>query len=354
MASLNNLSDKGKENTKKLNFAIVGCGRIAHLHAKIISSLPNANLAYVFDVNKKRAKLFSSEFKCKYVSDYKSLLSKKDIDVVVITAPSGLHVDLAVKALNAKKHVISEKPLALTVKGAEKVYEASKKNKRSVFVIKQYRFNPPVIKLKEALNAGRFKKPFLFNITMWWTRPQRYFDEAKWRGTRKMDGGVLFNQANHHVDLLLWLGGKVKSVFAKMDNFTHKTEAEDTIVVIAKFKNNALGVIEATISTYPKNIEGSVTVLGSHGSVKLGGNSANKIDIWDFYDYSNEDDSIKSTCFVPSNVFAYSHIENYKNIIGSLMKSKKPFVDINDEINAIKFITAVYKSAKLKKEVFLE
>jgi predicted dehydrogenase len=347
--------EKDTDDGKIIRFGLIGCGRIAPRHVLAINSCKNAKLIAVCDNVKSKAVDFSKKYGVEKVySDYKKMLRDADIDAVTICTPSGLHAQMTIDAANSKKHVVTEKPMALTLKGADKMIESCKKNDIRLFVVKQNRYNPPVKELRKAIDSGRFGKIFLVNTTVRWCRPKEYYAQDKWRGTWRMDGGVFMNQASHHIDLVRWIGGEVKSVIAVIDNFTHpEIEVEDTGAAIIKFKNGAVGVIETTNSAFPKNMEGSVTVLGEKGSAKVGGFAVNNMETWEFADYDNDDEIFRRKSTTPPDVYGYGHIEFFKNVIGSILENKDPLVSGIEGRKTLELITALYKSAKEKKEIFL-
>jgi UDP-N-acetyl-2-amino-2-deoxyglucuronate dehydrogenase len=338
-----------------INFAIVGCGRIAPKHINSIKEIDGANLIAVCDIKEEKAKKFAEENNCKFYIDYKEMLkNNNDIDVVNICTPSGSHYEITVAAAKAKKNVVTEKPMAMNLKQADEMIKVCKDKGVRLFVVKQNRFNPPMIKLKQAVDQGRFGKIFLGNVTVRWHRPQSYYDQDDWRGTLARDGGVLMNQASHHIDLLQWIMGPAKSVIAKTATMTHDIEAEDTGVAIIKFKNGGIGVIEATTCVYPKNLEGSISIFGKKGSVKVGGIAVNEMITWDFEDFNNDDALISSSSTNPSNVYGFGHIEFIKNVVGSLKNSKHAFIEGEEGRKSLELIEAIYKASETGKEVILD
>ena len=240
---------------EKIGVGLIGCGRIANKHAEALSSLENVKIVAFCDVIEERANNFSTKYGGKVYLDYKDLLKDEAIKAVIIGTPSGLHAQMTIDAANAGKHVATEKPMALNLKDADAMIKACKDNNVKLCVIKQNRYNPPVVKLREAFDKGRFGKLFFIKTDVFWSRPQDYYDQDEWRGTWAMDGGVIMNQASHHVDLVRWFGGEVDSVFSTMNTFNHDIEVDDTHMGIIKFKNGAIGVVNATTSTFQKNIE---------------------------------------------------------------------------------------------------
>lgn len=338
----------------KIGFAIIGCGRIAPKHVAAIESLEkDAKVVACCDINEERARKIAQETGCKWTTKYEDILKMDDVDIVSICTPSGMHAQQSIMASNAEKHVLTEKPMALNLKDADLMIAAAKNNGVKLFVVKQNRYNSPMAKLKDAVQQGRFGKIFLANTTVRWSRPQAYYDQDPWRGTLAMDCGVLMNQASHHIDLLQWLVGPVKSVIAKTATMTHNIEAEDLGIAILNFKNGAMGVIEATTCIYPKNIEGSVSIFGDKGSVKVGGIAVNKMEHWEFEDFRNDDGLVHAHSTNPPNVYGFGHIEVFKNIIGAIKNGKVPFVDGSEGRKSLELIKATYKSARIGKEVFL-
>ena len=231
-----------------LNFALVGCGRIAKRHSELLglSQIEGAQLVSVCDTVIDKAKTISDEFNVKAYEDMDEMMNSEVIDVVVVLTPSGLHAEHVINIAKYGKHIMVEKPMALSIKDTEDMIYACDANNIKLFFIKQNRFNLPVLKLREALDSGRFGKLTMGTVRVRWARHQTYYDQDKWRGTWAMDGGVLTNQASHHVDMLEWMMGDVESVFAKMTTALANIETEDTAIVTLKFKSGALGIIEAT------------------------------------------------------------------------------------------------------------
>lgn len=342
---------------REINFALIGCGRISSKHFEAIKDTEDTKLVAVCDKKEELAKKVAELYNCEYYTDYKEMLKRDDIDIVNVCTPNGSHHFFTKEVANAKKHVLCEKPMALHIEDAEQMIQSCKDNHVKLFVVKQNRYNPPIIKLRESLDKGRFGKLLLGNVTVRWTRSQEYYNENEWHGKKDMDGGMLFTQASHHIDMLLWMLGPVESVRAMQDTFTHKIEIEDTAVAILRFKSGALGVIEATTCTFPKNMEGSITILGENGTVKIGGMAMNKIDHWEFADFQNEDSTIKDVATFPINVYGFGHREFLRNVVKNLQNEKCEYdysVDGEEGIKSIKVIKAIYESAETGKDVFLD
>src|ERR1700726_4747865 len=246
-----------------IRFGLLGCGRIAKRHSDLLGGnhIGRAVLTAVCDAIPARADAIAAKFGVPAHYDIDDFLTRKDIDAVAVLTPSGMHPEHVIACARAGKHVVVEKPMALRLQDADDMIRACDEAGVKLFVVKQNRFNVPVIKLREALEAGRFGRLVMGTVRVRWCRTQAYYDQDAWRGTWALDGGVLSNQASHHVDLLEWMMGGVDSVFAKASTALVNIEAEDTAVVLLRFRNGALGVIEATTAARPKDLEGSISVL---------------------------------------------------------------------------------------------
>jgi len=338
---------------KTINFGIIGCGRIFPKHAESIMRLDNAKLVGVCDIKTDRLEDAKRKYNCKGFENYKELISEPDIDIISICTPSGLHAKMTVGSAKAGKHVIVEKPMAMNLREADEMIEECKKNNVKLFVVKQNRYNEPIKKAKEAMDKHRFGKLFYGNATVYWSRPQEYYDQDPWRGTKAIDGGVLMNQASHHIDMIRWLMGEVDSVKAYTDTLTHDIESEDMGIVILKFKNGAVGSIVATTCVFPHNIEGSVTIMGTKGTVKVGGVALNKMEIWKFKDWKNEDELFSQSSENPPNVYGFGHLHYIKDVVESIQKNLPPKIDGKEGRKTLELITKIYQSVRTNKEIKL-
>lgn len=340
-----------------INFALIGCGKIAERHSKLLGgrTIKNAKLVAVCDKLIEKAQSIGSEFNIPAYADTNEMFKSESIDAAVVLTPSGQHVNDVLNLSDKVNCIIVEKPLALNIQDAEKMIFECNKKKVKLFVIKQNRFNLPVVKLKEAINSNRLGKLTLGTIRVRWTRDQSYFDLAPWRGTWDMDGGVLANQASHHIDMLLWMMGEVESVFAKTMTTLVDIESENTAVATLKFKNGALGIIEATTATRPNNLEGSLSILGEKGTVVIAGNSVDKLQTWVFDDNKNEDtEEISKFNENPSNVYGFGHKEYYNYLVDCLINNKQDeIIDGSQGLKSVELISAIYESSLLGKEIFL-
>lgn len=340
----------------ELRFALVGCGRIAYKHAEILNGqLKNTKLAAVCDIDANKAKQTGEKYGVPYYTDYNEMLAKEDIDVVNILTESGNHardtIDIVKKY---QKHVVVEKPMALTLKDADEMIRVCDEHGVKLFVIKQNRYNIPVLKLREALETGRFGKLVMGTVRVRWSRDQAYYDRDPWRGTWAMDGGVFTNQASHHIDLLEWMLGEPVSVFAKSATQLVDIETEDTGVAVIKFNNGALGLVEATTAVRPKDLEGSLSVMGEKGSVEIGGFAVNEMKIWNFTDELPDDklvlDKYREN---PQNVYGFGHVRYFENVIDSILNNKRALVDGLEGRKSLELINAIYESIETGKEIHL-
>jgi UDP-N-acetyl-2-amino-2-deoxyglucuronate dehydrogenase len=254
-------------------------------------------------------------------------------------------------AARAGKHVICEKPMAITLAAADELVHACDEAGVHLFVVKQNRLNPAVQIVKRAVEKGRFGRLYLANTTVRWTRPQSYYDQAPWRGTWEFDGGAFMNQASHYVDLIQWLVGPVESVIAKTATLARRIETEDTGVAVLKFRSGAIGVIEVTMLTYPRNMEGSITLLGETGTAKIGGTAVNRIEHWAFRDADEDDQLVASAATNPPSVYGFGHTGYYRNVLSVIRGEDVPETDGRAGRKSLELILGIYESAKTGREV---
>lgn len=337
-----------------LKFALVGCGRIAKRHAELLgnSQIQGARLVAVCDLVEEKAIKIAQQFSVPSFTDMHEMMRKVGVDVVVVLTESGNHAESVEALAPYGKHIVVEKPMALTLDDADAMIRACDKAGIKLFVVKQNRFNIPVIKTYQALKSGRFGKLVLGTVRVRWSRPQSYYDQAPWRGTWALDGGVLANQASHHVDLLEWMMGDVESVFAMGATALVKIEAEDTAVVTLRFKNGALGVIEATTATRPKDLEGSLSILGEGGTVEIGGFAVNQMKVWNFVDSEVGDEDVMGKYSVnPPNVYGFGHQAYYEHVVDGILNNKQHVVDGLVGRKSLELISAIYESIETGQEV---
>ncbi|HEY4176139.1 MAG TPA: Gfo/Idh/MocA family oxidoreductase [Kofleriaceae bacterium] len=339
-----------------LRFGLVGCGRIAVRHAELLAKgqVAGASLGAVCDSVPERARAFGDKYGVPAFTDMHEMARASELDAFSVLTPSGLHakhvIDLAVHG----KHIVVEKPMALTLDDADAMIAACDRNRVKLFVVKQNRFNLPVVKLREAVEAGRFGKLVMGTVRVRWCRTQQYYDQDPWRGTWALDGGVLSNQASHHVDLLEWMMGAVDSVYAKGMTALARIEAEDTAAVVLKFRNGALGIIEATTAARPKDLEGSLSILGERGAVEIGGFAVNEMKIWEFTERLDSDASVRADYSVnPPNVYGFGHLAYYDHVVNCITHNAQQLVDGLEGRKSLELITAIYESIETGREIAL-
>ena len=339
-----------------LHFGLIGCGRISKRHAELLgnSQITNAKLAAVCDVKIARAEAIGKQFSVPAYGDMHKMMQSEKIDVAVVLTESGLHAEHVIALAAYGKHIVVEKPMALTLGDADRMIAACDAAGVKLFVVKQNRFNVPVVKLRESLESGRFGKLVMGTVRVRWCRPQTYYSQDAWRGTWALDGGVLANQASHHVDMLEWMMGDVHSVFAMSRTALANIETEDTAVVVLRFKSGALGVIEATTATRPKDLEGSVSILGEGGTVVIGGFAVNEMLTWNFAKPLPSDDDVPNKYSVnPPNVYGFGHQAYYEHVVSSIRNNTAHLVDGQEGRKSLELISAIYESIETRKEVIM-
>ena len=332
-------------------FGLVGCGRVAPRHAQSITELPGAHLIAVADIVESRAQRFAKEYQAEAYTDFRHLLDRKDIDIVNICVPSGLHAKIAIEAMEAGKHVVVEKPIALSLVDADRMIAAASAAGVNLCVVLQNRYNPPMRDLRELVNSGRLGKILLGNATVRWYRPQEYYEDG-WHGTWAMDGGALMNQSIHHIDALQWLMGDVESVFAYTATLAHQMEAEDTGVAVIRFRNGALGVIEGSTVTYPENLEGSVALFGERGSVKVGGTALNRKVFWKVEgSLEHEREVLTREQVDPPSVYGFSHKAVMAEAMAAIQEDRQPATNGAVARKSLALVLAIYESATTRSPV---
>tara|TARA_B110000211_G_scaffold12809_1_gene13398 strand:+ start:4004 stop:5005 length:1002 start_codon:yes stop_codon:yes gene_type:complete len=331
-----------------MNFAIIGCGRIAQRHAAHISK--HGKLIAVCDIVKEKADTLGNEYQSNVFYNIDDLLnSNLNIDIVAVCSPNGLHADHSIKSLNNGFNVLCEKPVAINTHDAGEMIKAAEKNNKRLFAIKQNRFNPPVLAIKKALDENRFGKLLSVQLSCFWNRNEDYYNNS-WKGTKDLDGGTLFTQFSHFIDLLYWLIGDVEEVEAYISNSNHQNiiEFEDSGVVILKFKNNAIGTINYTVNSFGKNMEGSLTIFGEKGTAKIGGQYINELEYQNFEDYSIQDLPAGNTA---NNYGKYlgsmsNHDKIYENLMDVLLNGASINTNIFDALKTVEIIEKIYSKSK--------
>lgn len=339
---------------RKIRFALVGCGRIAKNHLEALKAYPDeAELVSLCDVDEDVLKAMEAETKAKGYRDLAQLLEKTDADAVILTGPSGLHAVHAMEVAKSGRHVITEKPMATRWQDGLNMVKTCDEANVYLFVVKQNRYNAPLQALKKAVRDNRFGRIYMVALNVFWTRDQNYYDSAGWRGTWEFDGGAFMNQASHYVDLLDWLIGPVESVQAYTATLARRIEVEDTGVLNLRWRSGALGSVNVTMLTYPKNLEGSITVLGEKGSVKIAGVAVNEVKQWEFETRQPEDETIMQANYATTSVYGFGHKLYYKNVIEVLRGKERPDVDGRDGLKSLEILIAAYRSARDGKRIAL-
>ena len=347
-------SENGRKD-RALNFGIVGCGRIASRHADALWARGDTRLVAVCDASEQRASKMASQFGCEIYSDLDQMLARPDLDVVCVCTPSGLHAAQGIQAARAGKHVIVEKPMALTLEDADALQAACRESGVKLTVVLQNRYNTAMRRLREAAEAGKLGKLLLSTVTVRWYRPQEYYSGDNWHGTWAMDGGALMNQAIHHLDALQWMMGEVDSVFAYTATLAHNMEAEDTGVGVVRFRNGTLGSIEGSTITYPANIEGSLAVFSERGSIKIGGNSLDRIAFWKVEgEVEHEQEILRRQELDPPPSRYLSHSLVLDDMVKAIREDRQPATNGVEGRKSLALVLALYQSARLGREVKME
>ncbi|MEZ4663102.1 MAG: Gfo/Idh/MocA family oxidoreductase [Caldilineaceae bacterium] len=336
-----------------IRFGLIGCGRVAPRHAQSIQQVPQATLAAVADIKASRAQNFAAEYGAESYTDYRALLDRTDIDAVSICVPSGLHAAVTLDALDAGKHVLVEKPIALTLEDADRMIARAQEKGLKLAVVLQNRYNSPMQTLRRLIDDGGLGRLHLGAACVRWYRPQSYYED-EWHGTWAMDGGALMNQSIHHIDALQWFMGPVQAVSAYTATLAHQMEAEDVGVVALRFAGGALGTIEGSTLTWPQNLEGSVALFGQHGSVKIGGTALNRIVLWKVDGQLEQEAEILTAQRVdPPSVYGYSHKAVIEDFTHALLDNRPPGTPGEEARKSVELVLAIYESARLGKEITL-
>ena len=343
---------------RKLRFAVIGCGRIAANHFEAIDRhAARAELVGVSDPDPAALAAATEHTGAPGFASLTALLAGTDADrkpdCVVLTTPSGLHAQQTIEAAAAGIDVMTEKPMATRWADGQAMVRACDEAGVRLFVVKQNRRNRTLQLLKQAVDQGRFGRIYTVAVNVFWTRPQAYYDSAEWRGTWEFDGGAFMNQASHYIDLLDWIVGPVESVMAYTGTLARNIEVEDTGVAALKWRNGAMGTVNVTMLTYPKNLEGSITVLGERGSVRIGGVAVNEIQLWNFDAPDEMDAGINDASYQTSSVYGFGHPLYYDNVIKTLRGEAQPETDGREGLKSLELLIAMYMSARDGKRINL-
>lgn len=339
---------------RKIKFAVVGCGRIAERHFEALRShASDAEIVGVCDVDENALERAVASTNAAGFHRIDEMLDGTAADVAVLCTPSGLHAQQATLAAGKGVHVITEKPMATRWTDALGMVKACDTAGVRLFVVKQNRRNSTLQLLKRACDRRRFGRIYMVALNVFWNRPQSYYDSAAWRGTWEFDGGAFMNQASHYVDLLDWLIGPVESVQAFTATLARDIEVEDTGVVSIKWRSGALGSMSVTMLTYPRNLEGSITIIGERGTVRVGGVAVNEIQQWQFADRDPDDDLVASASYDTTSVYGHGHPLYYENVLDVLRGRATPDTDGREGLKSLELLTGIYLSARDGRRVSL-
>jgi UDP-N-acetyl-2-amino-2-deoxyglucuronate dehydrogenase len=339
---------------RRIRFALVGCGRIAQNHfAAIRQHAEHAELVAVCDNDAAVLRDAVGKTQAAGFASLTELLAGSRPDCVILATPSGLHPQQAIEVAAAGIDVMTEKPMATRWSDGLAMVRACDEAGVRLFVVKQNRRNRTLQLLKQALGLGRFGRIYMVNVNVFWSRPQSYYDSADWRGTWEFDGGAFMNQASHYVDLLDWLVGPVESVMAYTGTLARNIEVEDTGVAALKWRNGAMGTVNVTMLTWPKNLEGSITILGEKGSVRVGGVAVNEIQHWQFADGHPMDAQLDAASYQTTSVYGFGHPLYYEGVVRSLREASAPEIDGREGLKSLELLIAMYLSARDGKRVNL-
>ncbi len=339
---------------RKIRLALIGCGRIANNHFGAIESHPDhLELVDVCDVDATALDAAVARTQATGHQSLTRLLEATTADVVVLTTPSGLHPDQAIQVAQSGRHVVTEKPMATRWHDGVRMVKACDDANVRLFVVKQNRRNATLQLLKNAVEQGRFGKIYSVAMNVFWTRPQAYYDSASWRGTWEFDGGAFMNQASHYIDLLDWMIGPVESVMAYTATLARDIEVEDSGVAAVRWRSGAMGTVNVTMLTYPKNMEGSITILGEKGTARIGGVAVNEIQHWEFADTRPEDAEIGNSSYQTTSVYGLGHPLYYRNVIETLRGEAQPETDGRQGLKTLELLIAMYLSARDGRRVAL-
>jgi UDP-N-acetyl-2-amino-2-deoxyglucuronate dehydrogenase len=339
---------------RKIRFAIIGCGRIAQNHIDALRQhAAHAELVAVCDNDAARLAAAVQKTEAPGFTSLSALLAGTDCDCVVLTTPSGLHPQQAIEVAAAGVDVMTEKPMATRWSDGLAMVRACDEAGVRLFVVKQNRRNRTLQLLKQAVQKGRFGRIYMVSVNVFWSRPQSYYDSAEWRGTWEFDGGAFMNQASHYVDLLDWLVGPVESVMAYTGTLARHIEVEDTGVAALKWRNGAMGSINVTMLTYPKNLEGSITILGENGSACIGGVAVNQIKLWEFADSDPMDKQLDDASYQTTSVYGFGHPLYYEGVIRAMRGEAPLEIDGREGLKSLELLIAMYLSARDGKRINL-
>ncbi|HEY3930725.1 MAG TPA: Gfo/Idh/MocA family oxidoreductase [Candidatus Koribacter sp.] len=339
---------------RKIKVGLVGCGRISKNHVDSLKAhSEDTELVAVCDVDPAALAVAQQLTSAKGYARLSHLLADCDADVVVLATPSGLHSSQAIEVAEAGRHVVTEKPMATRWADGKQMVQACDRAGVQLFVVKQNRGNATLRVLKQAIDENRFGRIYMVNMNVFWSRPQSYYDSAEWRGTWEFDGGAFMNQASHYVDLLDYMVGPVESVQAYTATLARNIEVEDTGIASIKWRSGALGSVNVTMLVREKNFEGSLTIIGEKGTVRVGGMAVNDIQHWEFDDTRPEDAKIRDASYQTTSVYGFGHAHYYRNVIDTLRGKCEAQTDGREGLRSLELLIAIYISARDGRRVSL-
>ena len=339
---------------RKIRFALVGCGRISRNHIEAVDKHgDDCELVDVCDIDAEALAAAVDKTGAQGHRSLNSLLDNTEADCVILATPSGLHSEQSIRIAESGRHIVSEKPMATRWKDGLAMVEACDRAGVNLFVVKQNRHNATIQLLKKAIDQNHFGKIYSVSVNVFWTRPQEYYDSADWRGTWEFDGGAFMNQASHYIDLLDWLIGPVESVMAYTGTLARNIEVEDTGVAALHWRNGAMGTLNVTMLTHPKNFEGSITILGENGTVRVGGVAVNEIQHWEFADNWMDAEAIEKASYATTSVYGLGHPLYYENVLKTLQGKEKAKTDGREGLKSLELLVALYLSARDGKRIAL-
>ncbi len=339
---------------RKIRMALVGCGRISANHFGAMEQHANSiEIVDICDVDRNALDKAVNRTGAKGHTSLTEMLKTTTADIIALTTPSGLHPNQAVEIAQTGRHIITEKPMATRWQDGLRMVKACDEAGVRLFVVKQNRCNATLQLLKKAIEQKRFGRIYMVNINVFWTRPQDYYDSAKWRGTWEFDGGAFMNQASHYVDLLDWLIGPIESIQAYMTTLERNIEVEDTGILSVRWRSGALGSMNVTMLAYPKNLEGSMTILGEKGTVRIGGVAVNEIQHWEFAEKQPEDEQIATVNYETTSVYGFGHPLYYDNVVKVMRGEAEPQTDGREGLKSLETLIAAYLSARDGRRVAL-
>jgi len=337
--------------SNKINFAVVGCGNIGKRHLAVINEETRANIAAFCDINEDVCRQFAEIYPgIPWYTDYNYMLDEISCDVVNICTPHGLHAPMAIKAATVKRNILVEKPMALNAKDCDAMIEAARYNGVQLMVVKQNRFNVPIALTKMALDSGMMGRIFMVQANVLWNRHDGYYNDSNWRGRKDLEGGALHTQASHFLDLLIWWFGDVVATTAEISTKNHLIEIEDCGSAILKFESKVMGALNWTTCVYNKNYEGSITIIGEHGTIKIGGQYLNKIEFWDVRSFPLPEDiqfTDKPNAYGNYQGTSSNHDKVISSVVAELLNERHNVVEGNEGIKTINAIEMIYKNAEI-------